>query len=402
MEKETQISTVAFSGSATKPSYEVDLVELFYALLRSWKWILLSVVLGTLAAGLYTTQFVTPIYEATSKLYVVTSKDSVINLSDFQIGAFLTSDYQDLFKNWEIHEQVNQNLSLNYSYSKLQSMLHVTNPANTRILYITVKSPSADEAAFLANEYAEVARKYISDTMRTDEPSITTVALKPLYPASPSLRNNLIKGFLLGALLSFAVVFIRLMLDDRLKTADDISMYAGLPTLAIVPVQKQQPAAMGNNHYFTKGMKVEFTNFGNLDYAGGEAINTLCTNLSFMGQDKKIIMFTSCQESEGKTFLSLNMARTMTQLGKRVVLIDADLRRSVMNARFGIHLPLDAKGLAHYLAGMCQKEEIIYETKYPNAWFIPVGHLVTNSLALINKPILGQLLQTLILHLLLV
>lgn len=232
--EETQIVTAAVPTGAAEGS-EIDLMELFYALLRSWKLILLCVVLGTVLSAVYTTQLVTPMYTATSKLYVLNSKDSAINLSDLQIGAALTSDYKEVFNTWEVHEQVNQNLGLSYSYGALQKMLTITNPPNTRILQITVQSPSADEATFIANEYALVAQKYISDTMRTDEPSMLSVALKPLHPSSPSLSRNLILGFLLGAMLSFGIVFLRFMFDDKIKSPDDILKYAGLPTLAIVP-----------------------------------------------------------------------------------------------------------------------------------------------------------------------
>ncbi len=139
-------------------------------------------------------------------------------------------------------------------------------------------------------------------------------------------------------------------------------------------------------------MKAEITRFELLDYAGSEAINTLCTNLSFTGRDKKIIMVTSCQASEGKTFLTLNIMRTLAQLGKRVVLVDADLRRSVMNSRFGIRIPYGSYGLAHYLAGMCDSTDIVYDTNILGAYLIPVGRTVTNSLALLNTPLLGEML----------
>lgn len=140
-------------------------------------------------------------------------------------------------------------------------------------------------------------------------------------------------------------------------------------------------------------MKADITRFELLDYAGSEAINALCTNLSFTGKDKKIIMVTSCQASEGKSFLSMNIMRTLTQLGKQVVLVDADLRRSVINTQFGIRLPQGAMGLAHHLAGMCAVEDILYDTNYSGAYFVPVGRTVTNSLALLNTPMLGRLLK---------
>lgn len=253
--KDSALALSAPAPELMEESGEIDLIELLYSLLQHWKLILIIVILATLLAGFYTTQLVTPQYEATSKLYVLNSKDSAINLADLQIGSYLTSDYQEVFKTWEVHERVNMNLGLHYSYPKLQSMIRVTNPSNTRILQITAKSPSAAEATALANEYAKVAQKYISETMRTDEPSILSVALHPLHPSSPSLSRNLVLGFLLGFLLSCGIVFIKFMMDDRIKTSDDITRYAGMPTLAVIPIQKQQAVVTTQLNHRANGKK---------------------------------------------------------------------------------------------------------------------------------------------------
>jgi len=123
------------------------------------------------------------------------------------------------------------------------------------------------------------------------------------------------------------------------------------------------------------------------DYAYGEAINTLCTNLKFCGDEKRRIMLTSVQAHEGKSLISLSMQRVLAQLGHRVVLVDADLRRSQMVSRYGMKVVNGTgKGLAHYLAGWASADEIIYETSVPNAYMIPVGKIVPNSLSLISSP----------------
>lgn len=140
-------------------------------------------------------------------------------------------------------------------------------------------------------------------------------------------------------------------------------------------------------------MTAEFLSLNQLDYSGTEAVNTLCTNLSFTGKNTKIIMVTSSQASEGKTFLSVHLMRALAQLGKSVVLVDADLRKSILNTRFNVRLPRDAKGLTHYLAGMSPQEAVLYDTNIPNAFYVPVGRTVSNSLALLNTPMLGKLLK---------
>lgn len=214
---------------------EIDLIELIYWLLERWKWIALSALLCCGLSAFITTYMITPMYESTAKLYVMNSGDSAINLSDLQIGAYLTNDYQEVFKTWEVHEEVLSNLGLDYSYEELEDMLTISNPSDTRILYISVKSPSPSEAWMLANEYAAVAKKYIHDTMDSREPNILSEALMPIEPVSPSKALNLALGFLGGAVLACAIFVVQFVCDDKIKTADDIRKYCGMETLAVVP-----------------------------------------------------------------------------------------------------------------------------------------------------------------------
>ena len=140
--------------------------------------------------------------------------------------------------------------------------------------------------------------------------------------------------------------------------------------------------------------KLELVRFRTLDYACKEAINTLCTNLTFVGNEKRIIMVTSTQAHEGKSFLSMNIMRTLAQLGKKVVLVDCDLRKSQIAAKYGVRIQEGTGyGTVHYLAGMCSLNDVIYETGIPGAYMVPVGREVSNSLALLSTPRLRQMLS---------
>lgn len=142
--------------------------------------------------------------------------------------------------------------------------------------------------------------------------------------------------------------------------------------------------------------KLELVRFRALDYACKEAINTLCTNLTFVGNEKRIIMVTSSQAHEGKSFISMNIMRTLAQLGKRVVLVDCDLRRSQIAAKYGVRIQEGTGyGTVHYLAGMCSLNDTVYETSIPGAYMVPVGREVSNSLALLSTPRLKQMLKAL-------
>ena len=140
---------------------------------------------------------------------------------------------------------------------------------------------------------------------------------------------------------------------------------------------------------------ITIRNFPALSYAGTEAINTLCTNLSFSGENVRKIMFTSCHASEGKSFLTMNTMRTMAKFGKTICFVDADLRRSVLGSRFSLQFSDDANkmGLAHFLAGMASESDVIYQTNIDGAWMVPVGRDVSNPLQLLNSPRFGILLD---------
>ena len=137
--------------------------------------------------------------------------------------------------------------------------------------------------------------------------------------------------------------------------------------------------------------------FPRLGYAGTEAINTLCTNLTFSGENVRKIMITSSHASEGKSHLSMNIMRTLAKLGKSVVLVDADLRRSMIDSRFDFQYE-DANykpGLAHFLAGQVDENDALYQTNLTGAYMVPVGREVSNPLPLLNSNRFGQLLDDL-------
>lgn len=139
---------------------------------------------------------------------------------------------------------------------------------------------------------------------------------------------------------------------------------------------------------------LDITRFPTLEYAANEAMNTLCTNLSFCGGNVKTLLVTSRYAVEGKSYVSMNLMRSLASLKKRVVVVDADLRRSSIAGQFRLRFPVgDSFGLAHYLAGMCDMGDILYATNLENAYLIPAGREVASSLQLLNSPRLAQLME---------
>ena len=222
------------AGNAAQEAQTIDLVELFYFLLSKLHFIVLGMLLGGLLLGVYASSNVVPIYTATSKLYIMGQTGSNI-IYDLQIGSVLTMDYQEVFKTWEVHQMVNEQLGLDYSYSQLQSMLTVENPEDTRVLYITIRNTDAQQAADIANAYATAAKKFITQTMATDEPSTFSIALVPSVAGGTSVTGYVTRGILLGTALAGGILVLIFLLDNRPKSPEDILRYANIPTLAVIP-----------------------------------------------------------------------------------------------------------------------------------------------------------------------
>ena len=132
-----------------------------------------------------------------------------------------------------------------------------------------------------------------------------------------------------------------------------------------------------------------------LDYAATEALNTICSNLSFAGRSLRRIIVTSCEAGDGKTQLTMHIAQNLANRGRKIVIVDVDLRRSAMLRRFGIEVEGEAVGLAHYLAGFNSMEEIVYQTSIDGLSIVPIGNHVINPIPLLNTPEFAQLLEKL-------
>ena len=166
------------------------MAELFYRLLDKAKFIIVAALLGAIIAFCATKFFMTPMYQASAKLYV-------LNMSQIQLSSSLASDYVQVFDNWHVHEMVKRRLNLDYTYAQMGKMISVENPTNTRILKVTVQSDDPQEAADMALTYVQVAREFIAAKMDMDMPTIFEEPQLPTRPYSPSTMKNTVLGFLL-------------------------------------------------------------------------------------------------------------------------------------------------------------------------------------------------------------
>lgn len=215
---------------------EVDLVELFYMYMHHIWQIIAVLAVGAILTLTYTKLFVTPLYSATAKIYVVSaSNDQTADLTDLQIGAQLTSDYEELLTIPPLVNEVIANLDLDLTYKQFVNMVSISSPTGTRLLHITVENPEAAQASDIANEIARLSMKYLPEIMECSPPKIAVSAITPVRPASPSVVRNTLLGGFLAALVYCGILLVKFVMDDTFKDQEDIEKYLGETPLCVIP-----------------------------------------------------------------------------------------------------------------------------------------------------------------------
>lgn len=140
--------------------------------------------------------------------------------------------------------------------------------------------------------------------------------------------------------------------------------------------------------------KVEFGKLNKLEYSINEAYKTLRTNLSFCGDDIKVILLTSCTPNEGKSTVTVRLSQALAEDNKKVIIIDADLRKSVLIGRHGITGEKDIKGLSHYLSGQAKLDDVICETNIEGMDIIFAGPVTPNPTELLGHKYFNRMISS--------
>lgn len=217
---------------------EIDLKEVFFELLNNWVMIVISTVLVALIAFCISKFIMVPQYQSTAQLYVFTKSTSITSLTDLQTSANLTNDYKVVVTGRPVLEQVIKNLKLSEeTFSSLSGRIEVNNPANSRLLEITVTDTDPKRAKLLADEVADVGAAFISEKMDQDPPSVIQYGYVNDEPVSPNVMMNTLLGAFVGAFLAMAIVIITYLMNDTIMTTEDIERKLGMNALGSLPLE---------------------------------------------------------------------------------------------------------------------------------------------------------------------
>lgn len=235
---------------------EIDIGHILSIL---WEKILVIIATGIIVglAGFLVSKFlITPKYESETKLYVLNrANDSATTLSDVQLSTQLTKDYQILVTSAPVMNQVIKELGLNMKASELASTISVDTPSDTRVLQITVTSDDPKRAKDIADKVAQVSSKKICDIMKIEQVNVIEEGSMSEEPAVDTVQKWTLIGLALGIVLSCAVIIIKSMLDDTVKTTEDVEKYFDLSTLAVIPISEEMDDGLGKNKKSRKTKK---------------------------------------------------------------------------------------------------------------------------------------------------
>lgn len=216
---------------------EIDLKELFFALINKWYIIVLVTVLCGLLGFLYVRFFVPETFKSETSIYIYSEKSGSMN-TDLQTGTTLTKDYEVLVRSRTVLEQVIESLDLPMNYEQVNSMISVSVPASTRIVKISVQTTDPYQAQSIANAVREISSVTIAQVMGVDAVNVVDPASLPSAKSGPSIMKYTLMGAVLGAVLVCGMIILLFLLNDTIRTQDDVEKYLGLSTLGIIPLDE--------------------------------------------------------------------------------------------------------------------------------------------------------------------
>ena len=393
---------------------EIDLQRVFRVLLSKAWLIGLVAVICAVAVFLGTFFLITPTYKSSAMFYVNNSSLNLgetalsITTGDINASRGLVQSYLVILNTRESLNAVIDYAGVDRTFTEVRSMITAESVDDTEIFRVTVTSDDPKEAEKIASAIAYILPKRISSIIEGTSAKIVDSAVVASAPSGPNYSRNAVLGFVLGLLLSCAYLVIRDLLDVTIRSEEDFAKVCRYPVLAAVPDMESQSKG---GYYYGYGKKKAYNKTpvkpgqkpqlvgGGISFAAAEAYKLLRTKLQFSFADEnncRVIGVSSALTGEGKSLSATNLAYTTAQLGKRVLLIDCDMRRPSLADKMPIRR---APGLSDYLTGQIQADQLLQPCGLKgdeNAFHvISSGRMPPNPMELLSSVRMERLVQRL-------
>lgn len=218
----------------------IDLMALFHAIWKKLPIVVLVGIVCAITALIGTKVLVTPKYTSVTKAYILSKQNgnTGMTMSDLQMSSTLTKDYIELAKSRPVLETAVSKLNLEMSLKELAASITVDVPQDTRILQIAVENEEPETAKEIADTVREAVRNQIEEIMDVEAVNTVEEGNLPTAPSSPNTMKNTILGGLLGIMAAIGVIVLINVLDDTIKSQEEVEQYLGLNVLTLVPLKE--------------------------------------------------------------------------------------------------------------------------------------------------------------------
>ena len=354
------------------------------AILRRWWWLLLLGVVVGGSASFAVSRAMKPVYRASTTLLVnQTQTPGVIAYNDILTSERLTKTYRELVTKRPVLQEVVDRVGNPKDTETLRDMVSVSVVRDTQLLRLSVESDDPIQATILANAiaYAFIGQNDITELSRAGAVSVVEPAAVPTSPVEPRVAFNVVLGLIAGLLVAAGLVILMEYLDDTVKSEQDVERVAGLTTLGVVLRFGRQKSALPVAGYGSRS-------------PAAEAYRAIRTSVQFATMDRpgQVLLVTSPNAGDGKSTTAANLAVTMASAGRRVMLVDADLRKPSLHRIFNLD---NRVGLTSALLSGNGVRSCIQSSGFDNLSLLTSGPLPPNPSELLSSPRMRDLVEAL-------
>lgn len=396
---------------------EIDLLEILHILLeKAWIIILCAVIAGIGAYG-YVKLRVPVKYYSYTTLYVNNNNNTkaredleMVSLSELYASQSLVTTYIEILKSDTVMEAIIERLEKKYDINEIAEVFPLTADGKvstkavkaalsmealneTEVLSISARTTSPEMTADICNMLADFAPDFLIDVVGAGSVKVIDPAKVNYYPVEPNVKKFTVLGLLLGFIASAGVIVLVYLIDNSVKSADEIKNRFNKPILSEIYDFAQESGKKSK-----KNGKREITpkSLINKDtiFTVAESYKTLRSNTIFAiaPYEKKVLAVTSANAAEGKSTTTANLAISFAQTENKVLLIDADMRKPTQHKLFEVKTKT---GLSTAISKQNKVEDCIVKNVRENLDFMPVGTIPPNPSELLASAHFKTLIEEL-------
>lgn len=378
---------------------ELNFKDILTIIWRKKISIIVIMIISIIIGSVYTFKYTTPRYKSSASVILgkvssafngdVLETEKDITMSDLNLNSSLIDTYSELVRSRSIMESVSQRLNYIISVDALMESVSVSRVGSSDLLQVTAIDKDPIIAKNIVTEVVDVFSEYVKEIYKIENVYIIDQPSIEYTPYNINHVRDIIISASLGLVISILYVYIYSFVDNTVKNSKDIEDLLNVKTLINIP--------------FDKNKKEELITVNDSKSIISEAFKTLRTNIQFSNVDLKgaqTLLITSCLPSEGKSYVSANLAITFAQAGKKVILVDSDMRRGRQSKIFKIP---NMNGLSNYISNIDSNGmeinwnlgEYIKKTQINNLNIITAGSVPPNPAELLASARLNELIESL-------